>query len=89
MMVLLDMDHWMFVLTLYPAISMCMFSELARDYKQLCGLRGYLCSNKVTHRLCFCNKLTAKKRDIVERAYYKIWVSICYCLLKERSIHTV
>ena len=42
-------------------IIMCMFSELARDYKQLCGLCGYLCSNKVNHRLCFCNKLKAKR----------------------------
>ena len=41
--------------------NMCMFSELARDYKQLCGLCVYLCSNKVTHRLCFCYRLTAKR----------------------------
>ena len=40
---------------------MCMFSELARDYTQLCGLCGYLCFNKVIHRLCFCNKLKAKR----------------------------
>jgi len=45
-------------------IIMCMFSELARDYKQLCVLCGYLCSNKVTHRLCFCNKLTAKREKL-------------------------
>mgnify|MGYP000216967416 CR=1 FL=1 len=43
---------------------MCMFSELARDYKQLCGLCGYLYSNKVTHKLCFNNKLTAKREKL-------------------------
>ena len=43
---------------------MYMFSVLARDHKQLCGLCGYLCSNNVTHRLCLCNKLTDKREKL-------------------------
>jgi len=55
---------------------MCMFSELARDYKQLCVLCGYLCSNKVNHRLCFCNKLTAKRENRTEqnRNFILFWL---------------
>ena len=45
-------------------IIMYMFSVLARDHKQLCGLCGYLCSNNVTHRLCLCNKLTDKREKL-------------------------
>ena len=70
-------------------IMMYMFSGLARDYNQLCGLCGYMCSNKVTHRLCFCTKLTVKREILWNALIKKTWVYICYCLLKARSINTV
>ena len=62
--------------------SMWMFSELARDYKQLCVLCGYLCSNKVMHRLCFCNKLTAKREILLQN------MGINIVLLTQRTLHS-
>jgi len=63
-----------------------MSSATVGDYRQLCVLCGYLCPNKVTHRLCFCNKLTAKREKLWNLLITKYGYQYCIAYSKNAPL---